>query len=75
MTRSSRRTRSSRDADFVTSPIPSVSSGWVPSQLERDRIAYRRRQTRRSVLIAAISTAVVAVVGGAVVLSAPGGRG
>lgn len=53
----------------MTQPAP---SGWVPSQLQRDRNAYRRRQTRRSVLVAAASTAVVAVASGAVVVSAPG---
>lgn len=40
--------------------------------MQRDRIAYRRRQTRRSMLIAVASTLALATTVGAVVVSAPG---
>jgi len=49
-----------------------VSSDWSPSQRQLERDAYRRRQSLRSLLIAAVSTLVV---GGALitaVVSAPG---
>ncbi len=45
---------------------------WTPSERQRQRDAYRRRRTRRSVLIATLSTAVVAVVVALVVRSTPG---
>ena len=43
-----------------------------PSEIQRGRIAYRRRQTIRSVLLAALSTAVVGVLLGVAVTGAPG---
>jgi polar amino acid transport system permease protein len=43
-----------------------------PSALQRGRIAYRRRQTVRSVLLAALSTAVAGVAIGLAVTGAPG---
>jgi polar amino acid transport system permease protein len=43
-----------------------------PSALQRGRIAYRRRQTIRSVLLAALSTAVAGVAIGLAVTGAPG---
>ena len=49
-----------------------MSSDWSPSQRQLERDAYRRRQSLRSLLIAAVSTLVV---GGALitaVVSAPG---
>jgi polar amino acid transport system permease protein len=49
-----------------------ASPAWVPSPLQRERIAYRRRRTRRSVLLAVVSTAVVGGVLGGVLVSAPG---
>jgi polar amino acid transport system permease protein len=50
----------------------SESAPWRPSALQRERIAFRRRQTRRSVIIAAVSTVVVGVALVAVVTHAPG---
>lgn len=46
--------------------------GWAPSDLERERAAFRRSRSARSLTISAISTAVVAVVLVLVVSSAPG---
>jgi len=43
-----------------------------PSEIQRGRIAYRRRQTIRSVLLAALSTAVVGVLLAIAVTGAPG---
>jgi polar amino acid transport system permease protein len=43
-----------------------------PSEIQRERIAYRRRQTIRSVLLAALSTAVVGVLLAVSVTGAPG---
>ena len=43
-----------------------------PSEIQRGRIAYRRRQTIRSVLLAALSTAVVGVLLMVAVTGAPG---
>ena len=43
-----------------------------PSAIQRGRIAYRRRQTIRSVLLAALSTAVVGVLLAVAVTGAPG---
>jgi polar amino acid transport system permease protein len=43
-----------------------------PSRTQRERIAYRRRQAVRSVLLAALSTAVVGTVLGVLVTGAPG---
>ncbi|HET9655538.1 MAG TPA: amino acid ABC transporter permease [Kineosporiaceae bacterium] len=44
----------------------------MPSPLQRERIAYRGRQTRRSLLVAAASTAAVGGVLAAVTVNAPG---
>lgn len=49
-----------------------MSEGPEPSSLELGRRAFRRRQTTRSVLVAAASTLVFAVVIWIVVVSAPG---
>ena len=45
---------------------------WVPSARQREREAYRRRQTRRSVGVAGASTLVVAGVAAAVLVGSPG---
>jgi polar amino acid transport system permease protein len=45
---------------------------YQPSEIQRGRIAYRRRQTVRSVLLAALSTAVVGVLLAVAVTGAPG---
>jgi polar amino acid transport system permease protein len=45
-----------------------------PSTAQRERVAHRRRQSVRSVLIAAVSTAVVGAVLAAAVTGAPGWR-
>ncbi len=47
-------------------------SGWQPSALERERTAYRRRQSTRSTVIAAVSSLVLAVVLFGGIASAPG---
>jgi polar amino acid transport system permease protein len=44
----------------------------VPSDVQRQRVAYRRRQSIRSVLVAAVSTAVVGVALATAVTGAPG---
>ena len=46
--------------------------GWLPSARQREREAFRRSQSRRSVLIAAVSTVVLVTVAGLAVVSAPG---
>ncbi|GAB1693023.1 amino acid ABC transporter permease [Krasilnikovia sp. M28-CT-15] len=46
--------------------------GYEPSEIQRGRIAYRRRQTVRSVLLAAASTAVVGTLLTVAVTGAPG---
>ncbi len=45
---------------------------YVPSDVQRQRVAYRRRQSIRSVLVAAVSTAVVGVALATAVTGAPG---
>jgi polar amino acid transport system permease protein len=47
-------------------------TGYEPSALQRDRVAYRRRQTVRSVLVAAASTLVLGVLLLVGVTGAPG---
>jgi polar amino acid transport system permease protein len=51
---------------------PSDTPDWTPSARARERAAYRRRQTVRSVAVAAASTLVLAVVLVVAVTSAPG---
>ena len=46
--------------------------GWAPSALERERAAYRKRRSVRSLTVSALSTAVVAAVLVVLVTSAPG---
>ena len=45
---------------------------WTPSDRQRDRLAYRRRQTTRSVLIAATSTVVLVAALTVAVTGSPG---
>jgi polar amino acid transport system permease protein len=45
---------------------------WLPSARQREREAFRRRQSRRSVLIAAVSTLVLVAVATVAVVNAPG---
>ena len=45
---------------------------WVPSDVELGRRAYRRRQTRRSVLVSALSTLVLAVLLAVALIGSPG---
>jgi len=45
---------------------------WTPSAVQLDRLAYRRRRSRRSALAAAVSTAVLIAVGVLVVTNTPG---
>jgi polar amino acid transport system permease protein len=47
-------------------------SGWQPSALQQERIAYRRRRAQRSTLIAAVSSIVVLVVVAVGIGSTPG---
>jgi len=49
-----------------------VTGTWTPSARERERAAHRRRQATRSLVLAAVSTLVVAGALGAAVVSAPG---
>lgn len=49
-----------------------ATGAFEPSPLERSRRAFRRRQSRRSVLVAALSTIVFAVVAWFAIVSAPG---
>ncbi len=50
----------------------SPADDYRPSELRREREAYRRRQTVQSVLIAAVSTAVVGIVLSVVITGSPG---
>jgi polar amino acid transport system permease protein len=52
--------------------VTSAVDRSVPSSVQRERIAYRRRQTIRSVLVAAASTGVVGVLLVVAVTGAPG---
>ncbi len=47
-------------------------TGWTPSATQRERLAYRRRQARRSGLVAALSTAAVVAVAVIALTSSPG---
>jgi polar amino acid transport system permease protein len=47
-------------------------SRYEPSRTQRDRIAYRRRQAIRSVLLAALSTAIVGTLLAVLITGAPG---
>ena len=49
-----------------------MSDGWQPSLRQQERIAFRRKQSRRSVLIAAVSTIVLVVVLVVALTSSPG---
>jgi polar amino acid transport system permease protein len=47
-------------------------TGWTPSQRQQDRLAYRQRQARRSLVVALLSTAVVAAVAVLALTRSPG---
>jgi polar amino acid transport system permease protein len=47
-------------------------TGWTPSATQRDRLAYRRAQGRRSVALAVVSTAVVLTLAVVALTSSPG---
>jgi len=49
-----------------------ASTAWRPSALERERRAYRRSRSRRSLVMAAVSTLVVAGLTTVAVVNAPG---
>jgi polar amino acid transport system permease protein len=49
-----------------------ANTGYEPSSLQRQRIAYRRRQTVLSILVAAASTAAVGVLAAVAITGAPG---
>jgi len=53
-------------------PAGGTPEGYQPSEVQRQRAAYRRRQTVRSVLVAAASTAVVGTLLVVAVTGAPG---
>lgn len=55
---------------MTTGGAPSIS--WVPSDLELERRAHRRKVSGRSVLIALVSTLIFAGVVGRLVLNSPG---
>lgn len=46
--------------------------GWTPSAVQLGRLAYRRRRTRRSVVIATVSTVVLVGIVVGVVVNSPG---
>lgn len=50
----------------------STATAWQPSARQRERIAYRRRQARRSAVIATVSTVVVFGAAVVAVVSSPG---
>ncbi|HEY2671275.1 MAG TPA: amino acid ABC transporter permease [Rugosimonospora sp.] len=52
--------------------MAAAATGYEPSALQRDRVAYRRRQTVRSILVAAASTLVLGVLLLVAVTGAPG---
>ncbi|MFF2496084.1 amino acid ABC transporter permease [Agromyces sp. NPDC058064] len=56
----------------ATRPDDAGATAWRPSALELDRRAFRRRQTRRSVLISAGSTVVFAALLGWALIGSPG---
>ncbi|MFF2390756.1 amino acid ABC transporter permease [Agromyces sp. NPDC058104] len=56
----------------TTRPDDADATAWRPSALELDRRAFRRRQTRRSVLISAGSTVVFAALLGWALIGSPG---
>jgi polar amino acid transport system permease protein len=56
----------------ATTDNPTVDDGYRPSALQLDRMAYRRRQTARSVIVAAVSTAIVGIGLSVVVTGSPG---
>lgn len=49
-----------------------TSDGWQPSAVQVERLAYRRRRTRRSALVASVSTLVLLAVGGVIIVNTPG---
>ena len=49
-----------------------AADGWVPSQIQQDRLAYRRARNRRSTLIAAGSTLVLVLVVGFLIVHTEG---
>jgi polar amino acid transport system permease protein len=63
-------TLSDRPADHP--PVTRDGGFHQPSETQRERIAYRRRQAIRSVLLAALSTAVLGTLLGVLVTGAPG---
>jgi polar amino acid transport system permease protein len=52
--------------------VSAAEAAWRPSELEVGRRAFRRRQTRRSVVVSAISTIVLAVSLGFALVGSPG---
>lgn len=48
------------------------AGGWTPSAVALERLAYRRARSRRSLLVASASTAVVVVLAVAVLVASPG---
>ncbi|WP_374201134.1 amino acid ABC transporter permease [Agromyces sp. S2-1-8] len=58
--------------DGATGAPSGTAAAWQPSALELERRGYRRRQTRRSVLISALSTVVFAVLIAWALIGSPG---
>jgi polar amino acid transport system permease protein len=52
--------------------VSTTAGGWQPSALERERMAYRRRQSTRSTVIAVVSSVVLVVALVAGVTATPG---
>jgi len=66
--------------EFMAAPDPAPAGdtgsapddGWTPSPIEMGRRAYRQRRTRRSVIIASVSTVVLLTAVVLVVINTPG---
>lgn len=56
----------------MTAPVAPPPVDWRPSEIERERQAYRRARSTRSTLIAAVSTVVVAAIVWATVVNTHG---
>ncbi|MFN8110773.1 MAG: amino acid ABC transporter permease [Thermoleophilia bacterium] len=51
---------------------PAAAGGWQPSQIERERRAYRRSRSLRSAVIASLSTLLVVTVAGVLITHSAG---
>ncbi|MDQ0895480.1 amino acid ABC transporter permease [Agromyces ramosus] len=58
--------------DTIDAPGGAGGAAWQPSAVEQERRGFRRRQTRRSVLISALSTLVLAALLAWALIGSPG---